>query len=257
MESKNFQEQILREVTPIGNGAHIFAPKEWLGEEVLLIRIIKKSLKERILEVLDPYLENITGVYLYGSYARSEAKKDSDIDLLVIANKKITIKEKGFEIIILEEDSIKKAIEISPMLIYSALAEAKPIINSDLLNKLKTQYLPSIKHYKSYIEETKNIIKINETLLDPYSIILRLKGIYIINQLMNKSNYSNKKFKSWILEKNPHLDIDQILSSYRKLKNKQKSKILNNGVLKSLLLILKSQTKSIEKKLHEKERKKA
>jgi putative transposon-encoded protein len=43
------QEQLLRKVTEIGNGAHVFAPKEWIGEEVFIVRTPKKNLKEKIL----------------------------------------------------------------------------------------------------------------------------------------------------------------------------------------------------------------
>ena len=100
-------EQLRRKVASIGNGAHVFAPREWLNDEVLLIRIPKQSAEERILEVLKPYLENIIGVYLYGSYARNEQNSKSDIDLLIITNKKISIKKEKYEIIVLEEKNMK------------------------------------------------------------------------------------------------------------------------------------------------------
>lgn len=86
----------MRLVTSIGNGAHIFAPKEWLGEEVIIIRKAeRKSLKQKILDVLNGHLENILGVYLYGSQARGEADKSSDIDLLVVTTRKTSIKKKA------------------------------------------------------------------------------------------------------------------------------------------------------------------
>ena len=31
-------EQVIREVKEFGNGAHVFAPKEWLGEVVFVVR---------------------------------------------------------------------------------------------------------------------------------------------------------------------------------------------------------------------------
>ena len=114
------QEQLIKKVTSIGNGAHIFTPRGWLDDEVLLIRVPKQSIENRILDVLKPYLENIVGVYLYGSYARKDQNTESDIDLLVITNKKISINEDNYEIIVLEEKNIKKALEIAPILISSA-----------------------------------------------------------------------------------------------------------------------------------------
>ncbi|MDO8509441.1 MAG: DUF2080 family transposase-associated protein [Nanoarchaeota archaeon] len=251
------KEQIVREVTRVGNGAHIFTPKEWLGEEVVLTRIKKKSIKEKILDILSLHLESIKGVYLYGSNARGEAEKDSDIDLLIICNKKITIKEKGFEIICLEEDSIKKALEISPILIYSALNEAIPIINEELLEKLKKQYPPELDHFHSYVQETFKMIKINESILDPYSIIFRLKGIYIIDQLLRKEKYSNKKFKKWVLQRLPRIDFTSIYKAYKEFKENKKSIKVNDEQLKSILSFLKEQTIDMESIIHDKKRKKA
>ena len=107
------REQIFRKVTLIGNGAHVFAPKEWAGEKVIIVRTPEIPLRRKILKILEPHLEDILGVYLYGSYARGEQREDSDIDVLVISNKNFKVREKGFEIIVLKEDEIKDAIKIA------------------------------------------------------------------------------------------------------------------------------------------------
>lgn len=41
MEVKE-QEQLIRKVSRIGNGAHIFAPKDWINEKVIIVRVEKK-----------------------------------------------------------------------------------------------------------------------------------------------------------------------------------------------------------------------
>ena len=56
------KEQLIRIVTGVGNGAHIFAPKEWINEKVLIARLEKKSIKDQILEKLYPYLDKIIAV---------------------------------------------------------------------------------------------------------------------------------------------------------------------------------------------------
>lgn len=254
------REQIVREVTPIGNGAHVFAPKKWMGEKVVILRTPKPSLKKRILRILEPHLENILGVYLYGSYARGEQRQDSDIDILIISNKKLKIREKGFEIITLQKNKIRKAIKIAPVLIYSALIEAKPIINSELLDELKKDYAPKAQNFKEYIEETKNIIKINEELLDPYSMILRLRGIYIIEGLFSGKTYSHMGFKEWVLKdiknnQNIKINFDSIYHTYLRIKGGLRAKIKEDG-LEIVLLVLKNKTKKLEGKIHGQERKK-
>ncbi len=247
------QEQIVRRVALIGNGAHVFTPKVWAGEEVIIVRN-KKTLEEKILDILKPYLKDILGVYLYGSYARRENEKDSDIDILIITNKRIKIEEPGFEIVAIEKYLIPKAIKITPILIYSALIEAKPIINSELLIELKNKYKPKFKDFEEYIIETKNIIEINKTILDPYSLFLRLRGIFIINQIMQNKSYSHRNFKLWILE---HSSINYKLAyqAYKDFKRKSKIKNVEIKDLNKLLEILKEETIKLEAKMREKRKK--
>lgn len=233
------REKITRIVTGIGNGAHVFTPKEWVGEEVILVRKPKPPVNDRILAVLKPYLENVIGVYLYGSYARGEAGKDSDIDLFVVTNKKIKIEKENYEIVSLTEDSIEQAIKISPILIYSALKEAKPIVNSKLLAELKEKYPIEKKYLKEYLKETKEVIEINEALLDGYSIVLRLRGVFIIKQLLNGRAYSHEDFKLWI-SKNSKIDSEKVLDKKSELTEEE---------LNILLSLLKKSVKELEKRL--------
>lgn len=250
------QEQITRKVTPIGNGAHVFAPKEWLGEEIKLIRT-RKPLKERILSLLNPYLENIEGIYLYGSHARGEAEKGSDIDLLVVADKKLKIKTKGYEIIALKKEDIKKAIKISPILMHAILSEANPIINHQLLKELKSDNIPKNPDFKSYLKETKNIIGINKNLLEKkenlegiaYSLILRLKGLFIIKSLLSNKKQANKDFEKWIKKNLPNINLKTTMDCYKAIKRNTKPKEFpETSDLKQLLNLLDKEIKKNGKK---------
>lgn len=249
-------EQIIRKVSAVGNGAHVFAPREWLGKEVIIIRKPQKSIKEKIMETLSPYLADIKGVYLYGSYARGEAREDSDIDILVIANKKLKIKKEGYEIVVLQEEDITKAIKIAPVLIYSALAEAQPIINTELSNTLKEKYKPKLTDFKSYISETKKIISINEELLDPYSIMLRLRGVYIIDLLIKKEVYSNEKFMFWLSKILVGVDVVFLYENYRERKKNGKSDEVSERYLRLALELLKNKTLELDKRIRRNGKKK-
>ena len=63
------ESKIIRFAKPFGNGAHVFVPKEWIGEEIVLVKPEVKSIKEKILSVINEHLDCIIGVYLYGSLA--------------------------------------------------------------------------------------------------------------------------------------------------------------------------------------------
>jgi len=244
------EQKIIRKVTGIGNGAHIFAPKDWINEDVVITLIPKIDIKQEIIKELYPYLDKISGVYLYGSYARNEQKKDSDIDILVIAKEKFNIKKYGFDIIILKENTIKSAIKINPILMYSIIKESKSIINSQLLETLKKIKINK-NDFNQFIENTKGILKIDKGILKIdkefenyapdsviYSLILRLKGIFIINTLLKNEKYSNHLFKHWLLKKIPELDYEEIYESYEIIKKDKKDKDKNSMKYAELLIIL-------------------
>jgi len=229
INSQPHQEQIIRIVSQIGNGAHIFAPKKWINEKVLLVRLEKKSVKEEILQKIYPYLDKIIGVFLYGSQARGEATENSDVDVLIITKEKFKIeKEENFEFIIITEDSLSNAIKTNPIMLFSIFKEAKAIINEEYLNKLKQIKInPAL--FKPFIQTTKESIKSDEELIELdkktgetlsnsvlYSLILRLRGIFIINCLLNNENYSNSLFKTWINSK-CKINYEEVYSIYQAL----------------------------------------
>lgn len=230
------QEQLIRIVKTFGNGAHVFVPKDWAGEQIFLVRPKNKSVKEKILFALDDYLDSIIGIYLYGSHARDEQEEESDIDILVITDKKIKIKAKGLEIICLEQKEIDKAIRLEPLLIYSILSEGKPIINSKLFEELKIKYVPKIDDFKEFLKDSKRMIKVNEEFLESekgdylsseaiiYSLALRLRGVFIVKSILKGDKYTHKLFKSWIKSKLPMIDFNSIYEAYRISKNEEKIK---------------------------------
>jgi predicted nucleotidyltransferase len=228
---QSHQEQIIRTVSQVGNGAHIFAPKEWINEKVLIVRLEKKSIKEEILQRIYPHLDKIMGVFLYGSQARGEAIEDSDVDVLIIAREKFKIvKEEKFKFIVISEASLNSSINTNPIMMYSIFKEAKAIINDEYLNKLRQIKInPGL--FKSFIQSTKESIKSDEEIIELdkktgktisnsviYSLILRLRGIFIIKSLLNKERYSNFLFKTW-LNHNCKIDYEEVYSIYQALRS--------------------------------------
>jgi len=263
------QEQLVRVVKLFGNGAHIFVPKEWAGEEIQVIKPQKKTLKEKIIGVLEPHLESIIGAYLYGSYARSEQDEDSDIDLIIITDKKIKIKEEGFEIICLEQKDITLAIKLEPLLLYSLFSEARPIINAKLLNELKVEYTPKLSNFLEFFEDCNRVMTINKEFLDSeegiyvsgdattYSLVLRLRGLFIIQSLLSRKGYTHEDFKQRLAKKLPEIDVISIYQAYRDSKNeKKRHRKIKVKDLRLLLEFLKNELRTLkDDKKREKARK--
>src|SRR3989344_7708409 len=123
------KEQLVKTVVRSGNGGAVWVPKNWLGQEVIVILPQKPKLdvKERIIRLLEPYLKDIISVFIYGSYARHEETKDSDIDVMVITENpvKISIKEPKLEITVFELEKFKKIIEKYPVMYCQMVKEAE------------------------------------------------------------------------------------------------------------------------------------
>lgn len=232
----NLKEQIVRKVSAIGNGAHIFAPKEWINEKVLIVRIEKKELKESVIEAVYPYLDQIIAVFLYGSYARNEAGENSDIDILIIGKEKFKLEKRDcFDFVVIPENFLASAIETNPIMMYSIFKEAKPLINSKYLENLRELKVDR-RLFKPFIKTTFDSIISDEEIIELdkktgktasnsliYSLILRLRGIFIIKKLLKKEQYSNRLFEKWII-KDCKVNYKKIYSAYTAVRNGEKIK---------------------------------
>ena len=202
------EEQIKKKVVCFGNGSIVYTPKEWIGREVI-ITLPQLSLKEEILDLLKLHLENIQGIYLYGSYARNEQENDSDADVLVVSDKKFSVKKAGYDINVHSLENLKKILVNNPL--YSLiLKEAKIILNRSLLDELKN--INSRRDFSFVLETTRGVLEINKDFIDMekddfdnsaviYSLVLRLRGLYMIDCILKNKLYSNKDFKNFVMKK--------------------------------------------------------
>jgi predicted nucleotidyltransferase len=211
--------EIVRNVAKWGNGAGVLLPKEWLGNRVKIVLMDRSSdIRKEVLDMLAPYLEDIIGIYLTGSYARGEQEADSDVDIVAISKhtKKEIISGK-YHVSIITLEGARSTLEKDPILILPRLYEAKPIMNEALLNELKALKV-SVKSFKGFLDESARIIKICEefirldreqgfTKLDSenilYPLILRLRGLFLMHTLLRKEKYSKDGFLK-------SLDVDRV-----------------------------------------------
>ncbi len=257
MEISNLdiKEQIVKTVVKSGNGGAIWVPKNWLGQEVIVILPKKSelSVREKIIHLLEPHLKNIVCVAIYGSYARNEQTKNSDVDILVLTEKSIKIeKMENFDIISIPLNNFKKAIQKN-LLYYQIIQEAEALINSHVLEELKNINI-NMESFGNYLKETKEHIKSNRDLLEldkmdseyldstsvTYSSILRLRGLFIIECIIKKNKFSNKNFKNKIIKLGlTSKEFEDCYEIYRSIRDNQKTKIkLKINTAEKLLIIL-------------------
>lgn len=191
-------QELIKPIVKVGNSAGVILPKNWINGKAR-IELIEKPLdiKKDILEILEPYLQDIEGVYLIGSYARGEQTKESDVDVLVITNKiNKKIKKGKYELILIPKDKVEIALEKNIIPILPMLKEAKPLINNSLIKKYQTTKLTK-KNLKWHIELTKSALGINKEFIKSdeemksnssdavaYSLILRFREAYLVNCLI-------------------------------------------------------------------------
>ncbi len=242
--------EMTRNVSKWGNSAGVLLPREMLGSQVKIIQVERKlNIKEEIIRILNPYLDEIIGIYLTGSYARDEQNSDSDVDVIVISKslRKEIIFGK-YHIIISTLDTIKHSLTKTPILVLPRLKEAKTIINSSLLSELLS-IKSTKKSFRSFIEECKRIIKINRGFIEldkdesenvesegvVYSLILRLRGIFMMNCILKSKNYSKRDFLNY-LYKNLGTESNKIYSIYSDVRDDKK--VSSKISIKTALILL-------------------
>jgi predicted nucleotidyltransferase len=206
--------KIIKKVIDIGNGAAVYVPKEYSGKRVIVILPEKvNEIKRRVIEKLTDYMENIIGIYLFGSYARGENHTLSDIDVLIITKDEAKELKSLFEDVdvrVITLEKLKKSIVNLPAITLPILKEAKTIINPLLLEDLKNSKI-NYKNFKWNFDDIKRTIKLIETFIETdekdialshiYSLIMRARICYMIQGLIENKKFSNEGLRNELIKK--------------------------------------------------------
>ena len=249
------KNEIIKQAFKLGNSAGVLLPVEWKDKKVM-VKLIDRSITQEILEILyeRDLLKNIIGVFLAGSYARGEETEVSDVDILAITNNiNKQIKVGKYEMILISKDKFEKSI-IRSIYLVSLINEAKAILNMDLLEeyKRKTKGIS----IRRNIDEIKSIARINDEAVDIdeelkenvpdenlYSIILRLRELYLIGCLRKNKNPSNKEFLNLIKE----VASEEAYNAYLRIKNDLKpKKVVSVKETRGLLNEIRRRIKKLE-----------
>ncbi len=243
---------ITKLVQKFGNGGHIVLPKGYVGKRIRFVAEPKafEDIKSEILEILKPYLQNILGVYLYGSYARNEQTIDSDVDILVITSTKLRIVGKidDFSIISATLKELENTLGTNAVLILPIIKEAKTIINPDLLEKYK-EYKFTKNNTKSFLYDTAKVLELNKKGLEldfelgslVYSLMLRVRGLLMIKLISKGKTYSKSGLFRYLesngLSQNKLMELYAIYSRERNSIKVVDSNIISKNDILNLLNI--------------------
>ena len=204
--------ELIKNTIRVGNSAGVLLPKEFLNTQVKVV-LQPLNIEKDVIEILskEKILPNVLGVYLAGSYARNEQTIESDIDILVITdNLNDKIKNGKYNLMLVSKEIVDEKMKKNIIPLLPMMIEAKSIINKSLLNKyIKTPL--NKKNLRWHIETTKsamNIVKEYIKLAEEmnikvgdgyaYSLILRLRTIYIIDCLKSRKVWTKKEFLNLI-----------------------------------------------------------
>ena len=256
-------EQITKVVSKSGNGAIVYVPSKWMNRKVsiTLADLSFPEISEELFYLLKDNLENIIGIYLYGSYSRNEQLEDSDIDILFVVDKKFDLKPNRFDIHMIDIHTLENGLRKNPIIFLSIIREAKVIMNSYLLNNLNK--IKKI-NFSWFINTTKSALKIDKNLLELnkknnlkyassasiYSIILRARGFYLMRCIEDNKKYTNKDFLNYLINLGFEKKfIGQIYTLYRNIKmNKIISSDISTDEVYDLCLKIEKEVATYEKR---------
>ncbi len=236
-------QNIVKQTREVGTSAGVLLPRSWLNKQVVvtLYEPSKEKIAQDVFEIIFKYNlnEEIMGIYLFGSYSREDFDFNSDIDILILTkdtNKLINCKT--YEILLVSENSFAKNLP-NNLNYLSILKEIKVIFNKKLIEKyINKEYnintrkiIPEIGRIFKINRDAARICKENSLNVPDgvaYSLVLRLRELYLIKCIFSKKAYHKEDFLELVGEK--------IYSAYLRIKRNEKE--LNNLSADELINII-------------------
>lgn len=202
------KQELVKPIVKLGNSACVMLPKSWVNGMAKIVLVDEPvNIKKDVFEILGDCLDEVVGIYLVGSYGRGEESVISDVDVLVVTNGVNKRIERGkYEIILISIDKLEERLEKNVLPLLPMIREARGIVNSGFIEKYKKTELTK-KNLRFHFETTKSSMKVVEESLKlsremgvkegggiAYSLVLRMRGVYIVDCLRRGKLWSRKEF---------------------------------------------------------------
>jgi len=249
----------IKKAVKAGNSSAVILPRAWLDKEVR-VELVKKTHETILIDAIDiakKYinLREIIGIYLVGSYARKEESRESDIDILIVSENidREMIREGAYNVLVVSKELVRQKLENDLFPIGSMIKEAVPLLNAYYLKSLEVKV--TRKNVKWYLETTEKKLELIKKSLEKtgkksdnrivYTLILRIRTLYIIEKLIKNRLYSKKEFLKIIKKLSGNA-----YNSYLAVKNDSKSEKTTKQEAEMLYNYLKKQLNKVKKEIN-------
>lgn len=258
---------VLKTVKKYGNSGGVYVPSSWVGGKVK-VELIDEPADPRK-DVLDKVpLEHVISAILYGSYARKEMEKESDIDMLIVTDEDIKISipseiKKKYDIQVKSLRALRNSMTHDPVF-YKAIKDgAVAIINHKLLDDIIKEPPPvskieeRLKLIESSLNVAKKIIELDYTQATDliYPIIMRFREALILGYLLDDIKYSTHLFRQEILgSRISAKEFSLLMNTYRLIRNGRKipEHEISIDTITKLISLLEDKIQYVRKKAHKK-----
>ncbi len=226
--------RLIKQAREVGTSAGVLLPRSWLNRQVV-VSPYKPTIKEISKNVIKYLIdENINddaiGVYLHGSYARGDEDDNSDIDILVVTKKANMLRRTdNYDILFTSKEVLLRNLPTN-LHYQSIIHEARALLNKEFLEEIKSRKIKfnpnkSLSEIKNMMQINKESVKFlsenNAKIPDGimYSIVLRLRELYMIRNLMYNSRYvkrdfikiiGKKEYSAYLRAKNNKEELEEI-----------------------------------------------
>jgi predicted nucleotidyltransferase len=211
-------EKMVKKVIPSGNAGGVYVPKKWINQYVVVSLF---RAEDYVMDAFKPFMDEIKGIYMHGSHARGDSSPESDINVLVVAEKDIPYQRKpglNAEIILLE--NLSRYASDSPVDYYCMVNEAVPLADSGLLEDMRRYSLSEEKIRKVLDDSIRSVKMLDHLVLEGdypaaiYSLIYRLRSLYVVHARARK--YTHRGFSEFISRAGmPQEDFLRLYNVYR------------------------------------------
>jgi len=256
--------ELIKNTIRVGNSAGVLLPKEFLNTQVKIV-LQPLDIEKDILDILlqKKVLQRVLGVYLIGSYAREEQTIESDIDVLVITdNLNDRINKGKYDLMLVSKELIDEKMKKDIFPLLPMMIEAKPIINQGLIKDYIDNPLTK-RNLNWHIETTKSAMRIIKESIKlaeendikigdayAYSLILRLRTLYIINCIRKNKLWKKEEFLDLIKKISGSLIAYERYVSSKNKDTLERKLPINEA--KRLMEYVNEENKEVEKWLKEK-----